>query len=155
MSAPFSFGSQPQKRPHDWSAQMPPRIGADETAERGEAHDAVDHAGQRVGRVFVERRGEHAADDVDEREKSREERRGVADGDDDDVRREPEVGVEHGAHHLKRVAAEREMVRDEERAEADHAGRDAADRVAIEYSRGPDRARPRPSRQRGPRNRGS
>ena len=22
--APFSFGSQPQKRPHDWSAQMPP-----------------------------------------------------------------------------------------------------------------------------------
>ena len=25
-SAPFSFGSQPQKRPHDWSAQMPPSI---------------------------------------------------------------------------------------------------------------------------------
>ena len=24
ISAPFSFGSQPQKRPHDWSAQMPP-----------------------------------------------------------------------------------------------------------------------------------
>ena len=24
-SAPFSFGSQPQKRPQDWSAQMPPR----------------------------------------------------------------------------------------------------------------------------------
>ena len=22
--APFSFGSQPQKRPHDWSAHMPP-----------------------------------------------------------------------------------------------------------------------------------
>ena len=25
ISAPFSFGSQPQKRPHYWSAQMPPR----------------------------------------------------------------------------------------------------------------------------------
>ena len=25
-SAPFSFGSQPQNRPQDWSAQMPPRI---------------------------------------------------------------------------------------------------------------------------------
>jgi hypothetical protein len=24
-SAPFSLGSQPQKRPQDWSAQMPPR----------------------------------------------------------------------------------------------------------------------------------
>ena len=24
-SAPFSFGSQPQNRPQDWSAQMPPR----------------------------------------------------------------------------------------------------------------------------------
>src|SRR5437764_9994370 len=24
-TAPFSFGSQPQKRPHDWSAQIPPR----------------------------------------------------------------------------------------------------------------------------------
>jgi hypothetical protein len=23
-SAPFSFGSQPQNRPQDWSAQMPP-----------------------------------------------------------------------------------------------------------------------------------
>lgn len=23
-NAPFSLGSQPQKRPHDWSAQMPP-----------------------------------------------------------------------------------------------------------------------------------
>ena len=25
ISAPFSFGSQPQNRPQDWSAQMPPR----------------------------------------------------------------------------------------------------------------------------------
>src|SRR5439155_25433824 len=25
INAPFSFGSQPQNRPHDWSAQMPPR----------------------------------------------------------------------------------------------------------------------------------
>jgi hypothetical protein len=25
-SAPFSFGSQPQNRPQDWSAQMPPRM---------------------------------------------------------------------------------------------------------------------------------
>src|ERR1700719_2951629 len=24
--APFSFGSQPQNRPQDWSAQIPPRI---------------------------------------------------------------------------------------------------------------------------------
>ena len=24
ISAPFSFGSQPQNRPQDWSAQMPP-----------------------------------------------------------------------------------------------------------------------------------
>ncbi len=24
-SAPFSFGSQPQNRPQDWSAQMPPK----------------------------------------------------------------------------------------------------------------------------------
>jgi hypothetical protein len=24
-SAPFSFGSQPQNRPQDWSAQIPPR----------------------------------------------------------------------------------------------------------------------------------
>ena len=24
--APFSLGSQPQKRPQDWSAQMPPSI---------------------------------------------------------------------------------------------------------------------------------
>src|SRR5438094_9103859 len=23
-TAPFSFGSQPQNRPHDWSAQIPP-----------------------------------------------------------------------------------------------------------------------------------
>ena len=25
IRAPFSFGSQPQKRPQDWSAQIPPR----------------------------------------------------------------------------------------------------------------------------------
>ena len=26
MRAPFSFGSQPQNRPQDWSAQMPPSM---------------------------------------------------------------------------------------------------------------------------------
>ena len=57
------------------------------------------------------------------REEAGDERGGVAERDDDDVRREPEVRVEHGAHHLHRVAAEREMVRDDERDEADQPSR--------------------------------
>ena len=34
ISAPFSFGSQPQKRPHDSFAQMPPRIVPDHARRR-------------------------------------------------------------------------------------------------------------------------
>ena len=64
------------------------------------------------------------------REEAGEERGGVADRDRDDVRREPEVGVEHGLHHLHRVAASGEVVRDEQRDEADRAGAGRADAVA-------------------------
>ena len=56
----------------------------------------------------------------------------VPERDGDDVGGEPEVGVEHGAHHLHRVAAEGEVVRDDLGDEADGGGHDEADAVAVD-----------------------
>ena len=55
-SAPFSFGSQPQNRPQDWSAQIPPRIVPTKLNKRGEADDAVNHRVSVCADSGVERR---------------------------------------------------------------------------------------------------
>jgi hypothetical protein len=107
--------------------------GADEAEQRGEAHDAVDHADECVGGGLVQRAGEDAAEDVDEGQETGEKGGGVADGDDHHMRRQPEVRVEHRAHHLERVAGEREVVGDQEGGEADEPARHAADAVAEEF----------------------
>ena len=92
---------------------------------------------------FVQRAGEHAADDVDDREHAGEEHGGVAGRDRDDVRGEPDVGVEDGLQHLERVAAAGEMMRDDQRDETDRARAGRADPVAensLEDERHDDRA---------------
>ena len=91
----------------------------------------------------VERAGEDAAHDVNDREHPGQERGGVADRDRDDVRGEPEVRVEHRLQHLHRVAASGEMMRDDEGDEPDRAGAGCADAVAkdsLENERDDDRA---------------
>ena len=80
--------------------------------------------------VAIERLGEEAANDVDEREEAGEESGGVTERDADDVGREPEIGVEDGAHHFHRVAAQREVMRDEQGDETDHGCGRAADSIA-------------------------
>ena len=54
-----------------------------------------------------------------------------AGGDGDDMGREPEIGVEDGAHHFQGVGAQGEVVRDHEGGEADQAAGDGADGIAI------------------------
>ena len=80
----------------------------------------------------IERGREDAAHDVDEGEESGEESGGVTERDADDVRGQPDVGVQHGAHHFHGVAVHGEMVRDEEGDEAEHRRGRAADAVAVE-----------------------
>ena len=68
-TAPFSFGSQPQNRPHDWSAQMPAQHRPDEAQQRGEADDPVDHPAEHLPRRRPRRRGgEHPGQDVRDRD---------------------------------------------------------------------------------------
>ena len=79
---------------------------------------------------FVQRAGEHAAHDVNDREHAGEKHGGVTGRDRDDVGREPDVGVEHGLQHLERVAAASEMMRDDQRDKADRAGAGCTDAIA-------------------------
>ena len=55
----------------------------------------------------------------------------VADGDRHDVRREPEVRVEHGAHHLHRVAVAGEVVGDDQRREPGGRGDRGAEALPV------------------------
>ena len=64
----------------------------------------------------------HSAGDV---------RGGVAQGDGDHVRGEPELRIEHGLQHDERVAVEREVVGDEQRDETDHRGHDVAEAESL------------------------
>ncbi len=60
-------------------------------------------------------------------------RAGVAGGDGHDVRRQPEVRVEHGAHHLHGVAVDGKILCDDERDEA-HARRShRTDSVTVDF----------------------
>ena len=77
--------------------------------------------------LLGEQRGEHAEEDVENRQQAGGEGRGVAQGDHDDVRGQPEVGVQHGAQHLHRIAAQGEVMGDHQRDEAGQRGDDAAD----------------------------
>ena len=45
---------------------------------------------------------------------------------------QPEIRVEHGAHHLQGVAGKGKVVRDDKRGEADRRRHRRADRVAVE-----------------------
>ena len=101
--------------------------------KRGKTDDAVDHLGARRTVGFVERNlvGDEVAHDINDREKAGDEGCRVADGDNDHVCREPEVGVEHRLQHFHRVAAKREPSGDEQRDEAHRAGDDVADAIAI------------------------
>ena len=74
-----------------------------------------------------EQRREHAEEDVENRQQARREGRGIAQRDHDDVRGEPEIGVQHGAQHLHRIAAQGEVMGNHQRDEAGQRGDDAAD----------------------------
>ena len=87
---------------------------ADEAEERGKTNDAVSHAGERIGSLFFQRAGEHAANDVNNREHPGEEHGRITGRDRDHVRGQPDVGVEHGLQHFERVAAAGEMMCDDQ-----------------------------------------
>ena len=105
---------------------------ADETEEGGETGDAVNHPGEGSGRGFVEAAPEESEEGEGDGKGSGEEHGGVAEGDDDDVGREPEVGVEDGAHHLEGVAGHGEVVGNDEGGESDQGGHGGTDAIAIE-----------------------
>ena len=102
--APFSFGSQPQKRPHDWSAQMPPSTVPTKLASVPKQTIAVDDLSQRLFERAGQQTGRQPHDDINDAEQAGAERRRVAKIDDGDMGRQPEAGVEHGLEHLHRVA---------------------------------------------------
>ena len=77
--------------------------GADEAGEGGETDHAVDHAAQRGGGGFRDI-SEGAADQIDGGDGAGEEGGRVAEGDDDDMGGEPEIRIEHGAHHFQGIA---------------------------------------------------
>lgn len=106
--------------------------GADEAEEGGETGDAVNHPGEGSGGRFVEAAPEDSEKGEGDGKGSSEEHGGVAEGDDDDVGREPEVGVEDGAHHLEGVARHGEVVGNDEGGESDEGGHGGTDAVAIE-----------------------
>ncbi len=103
--------------------------GPDEGGEGGEAEDAVDHAGEAAGHVLGEGAGSDAEDDVEEGQEPGEVRGGISERDDDDVGREPEVGVEDRLHHLEGVAAEGQVVGDDECGKGEDAAGGEADGV--------------------------
>ena len=78
--------------------------GADEAEQRGEANNPIDHAFELFGRVLIEGFSEQTSHHVNDRQHAGEERGRIADGDDDHVSGQPEVGIEHGPHHFERVA---------------------------------------------------
>src|SRR5207244_13351734 len=43
-TAPFSFGSQPQNLPQDWSAQMPPRIVDRKSTRLNSSHQIISYS---------------------------------------------------------------------------------------------------------------
>ena len=86
--------------------------GSDKAEQRGETDDTVSHARERIGRLLFQRTGEHATDDVNDGEHPGEKHGGITGRDRDDVRGEPDIGVEHGLQHLQCVTAAGEMMRD-------------------------------------------
>ena len=74
-----------------------------------------------------EQRRENAQDDVEDGQQPGEESGGVTESDDDDVRGEPEIGVEHSTHHFHRVAAQGKVMGDEQRHEAGQGSDETAD----------------------------
>ncbi len=74
------------------------------------------------GGVWREQARGPAESDVNDREETGDEGGGVTERDDNDMGREPEIGIEHGAHHFHCVAAEGEVVGDQQ---CDETGNDA------------------------------
>ena len=93
--------------------------GPDKTEQRGETDDAINHPRQSPARRRIQRPREYAAHDVNERQGSSDERASVTQCHDHDVRGEPEIGVQHGAHHFHCIASQREVVSDDERDKTD------------------------------------
>ena len=92
---------------------------ADKAEQRGEANDAIDHPRQTFAPRRVQGPGEHTAHDVDERESASNECARVTQRHHDNVRGEPEIGVQHRPHHFHRVAAQSKVVGDDEGDETD------------------------------------
>ena len=107
--------------------------GADEAKEGGKTGDAVYHAAEGTGGVFVKFAAEESEEGEGDGKGSGKEHGGVTEGDNDDVGGEPEVGIEDGAHHLKGVAGHGEVVCDDEGGESDEGSHGGADAVAVEF----------------------
>ena len=79
ISAPFSFGSQPQNRPHESSAHSPPRTVPKKLKNMAKQSHAIDHATRFLGLRRVQRSRERAAQDKEpESQLPGEERRRIA-----------------------------------------------------------------------------
>ena len=116
---------------------------ADETEQRRETNDAVGHARERIRGLLFQRAREDAAHDVDDGKHTGEKHGGVTGGDRDDVRGQPDVGVEHGLQHFQGVAAAGEMMRDDQGHKTNRARARRADAVSensFKYQRDNDRA---------------
>src|SRR5881394_1291532 len=106
--------------------------GADEGEEDREADDAVDHSADVFALVLGHRTAEDAFEDVENAQDAGEESGGVAEGDDDHVGGEPEIGVEHRLEHFHGMAIGGEVLGDNHGKKAGHGGGGDADAVAIE-----------------------
>ncbi len=83
-----------------------PEDGAHQTEERGKADDPINHAREGVSGRFIEGSGEEAAQDINQGQKARQKGGRISDRYHHDMGAEPEVGIEHCAHHFHGVAAQ-------------------------------------------------
>ena len=122
---------------------MPPRTVPTKLNSVAKQIDAVSHARERIGSLFFQRAREDAAHDVNDGEHAGEKHGGVTGRDRDDVRGQPDVGIEHRLQHFEGVAAAGEMMGDDQRDKTNCARASRADAVsenALEYQRDDDRA---------------
>ena len=78
--------------------------GPDEAEEQGEADDPIGHRGQRPAGRRIEAPRDLAPQRVGDGQRAGQEGSAVPDGDGHHVGRQPEVRIEHRAHHLHGVA---------------------------------------------------
>ena len=81
--------------------------------------------------MLIKALDKHAFDKKQHAERAGEEHRRVAEGDNDDVGSEPEIGIEHCPHQLKGVSLQAQVVGDDQRANTDQRRHPGTKSIAV------------------------